>query len=288
MILPIYKDRGKYRLEKFCWISISTNIDEQKLWNISLKNNEQLNTTITSILRSPVQNNKNSYQNNVFDDDVLRKWTLKSVDICVAMYVIYHQFQNNAGIENVLCYISLVVHLYVDGFPCSIILYLIEVEWCTYASVTNHHWFRWWLVAWPVPSHYLNQCWDILNWTIVIKLQWNLNWNYLISFKKMHLKKSSAQWRQFCFNLNVITREVSVCVRGGVGWGGVGWGVGGGGWGEIYLYQWTPTRTWTHIGYNTTRFLTRHVDLGVHCWTTIMTPHRTFLSDLFENRISVN
>ena len=76
-----------------------------------------------------------SYQNNVFDDDVLTKWTLKRVDIYVAMYVIYHQFQNNAGIETVLCYISLVVHLYVDGFQCSIILHLIEAEWRTYASV---------------------------------------------------------------------------------------------------------------------------------------------------------
>ena len=23
---------------------------------------------------------------------------------------------------------------------------------------TNHYWFRQWLVTWPVPSHYLNQC----------------------------------------------------------------------------------------------------------------------------------
>ena len=42
---------------------------------------------------------------------------------------------------------------------------------------TNHHWFRKWLVAWPPPSHYLNQCWDIVNWTLRNKLQWNLNQN---------------------------------------------------------------------------------------------------------------
>ena len=24
------------------------------------------------------------------------------------------------------------------------------------------HWFRWWLVAWPAPSRYLNQCWNIV------------------------------------------------------------------------------------------------------------------------------
>ena len=28
-----------------------------------------------------------------------------------------------------------------------------------------------------MPSHYLNQCWDIVNWTLKNKLQWNLNQN---------------------------------------------------------------------------------------------------------------
>ena len=37
----------------------------------------------------------------------------------------------------------------------------------------NHHWFRQWLVAWPAPSHYLNHCWSIVNWTIRDTLQWN-------------------------------------------------------------------------------------------------------------------
>ena len=30
----------------------------------------------------------------------------------------------------------------------------------------NHHWFKLWLVAWTAPSHYLNQCWNIVNWTL--------------------------------------------------------------------------------------------------------------------------
>ena len=38
-----------------------------------------------------------------------------------------------------------------------------------------HHWFRWWLVAWTAPSHYLNQCWNIVNRTLGTKCQWNLN-----------------------------------------------------------------------------------------------------------------
>ena len=38
----------------------------------------------------------------------------------------------------------------------------------------GHHWFRWWLVAWTTPGHYLNQCWSIVNCTLRNKLQWNL------------------------------------------------------------------------------------------------------------------
>ena len=47
---------------------------------------------------------------------------------------------------------------------------------------TNQNWFRQWFVAWPAPSHYLNQCWKIANWTLGNKLQWyfNHNWNILI------------------------------------------------------------------------------------------------------------
>ena len=43
-----------------------------------------------------------------------------------------------------------------------------------------HHWFRWWLGAWSAPTHYLNQCWYIVNWTLGNKFQWNLNQNTII------------------------------------------------------------------------------------------------------------
>ena len=39
----------------------------------------------------------------------------------------------------------------------------------------GHHWFRYWLVACSAPSHYLNQCWNSVNWTFRNKLQWNFN-----------------------------------------------------------------------------------------------------------------
>ena len=51
--------------------------------------------------------------------------------------------------------------------------------WVTHICVGNigHHWFRLWLVAWFAPSYYLNQCWNIVNWTLRNKLQWNFNRN---------------------------------------------------------------------------------------------------------------
>ena len=33
------------------------------------------------------------------------------------------------------------------------------------------------MIAWPAPSHYLKQCWNIVNWTLGNKLQWNFNRN---------------------------------------------------------------------------------------------------------------
>ena len=48
--------------------------------------------------------------------------------------------------------------------------------------------------TWSAPSHYLNQCWNIVNWTLRNKLQWNLNGEtHIFSFKKMHFKTSSAK-----------------------------------------------------------------------------------------------
>ena len=60
------------------------------------------------------------------------------------------------------------------------------------------------IVAWSAPSQYLNQCWNIVNWTLRNKLQWNLDRNSNITFKKMHLKVSSAKRRPFCLGLNVL------------------------------------------------------------------------------------
>ena len=68
---------------------------------------------------------------------------------------------------------------------------------------TNQHWFRQWLVAWPAPSHYLNQCWNILIWIHRNKLQWNINRNSNIfiqdiAFENVVWKMSTILSRPQC------------------------------------------------------------------------------------------
>ena len=53
---------------------------------------------------------------------------------------------------------------------------------------TNHHWLRKWLVDWTAPSHYLNQCWDIVHWTLRNQLQWIFNRNSNIFIDKNMLE----------------------------------------------------------------------------------------------------
>ena len=65
-------------------------------------------------------------------------------------------------------------------------------------SESGQHWFREWLVTYSAPSHYLKQCWFVVNLALRNKVQWNFNQNVKLSFKKMHLKTSSAIWWPFC------------------------------------------------------------------------------------------
>ena len=64
-------------------------------------------------------------------------------------------------------------------------------------SKSGQHWFRSWLVAYSAPNHYLNQCWVIVNWTLMNKLQWNFNQNTKFFIKNMHMNISSAKWWPF-------------------------------------------------------------------------------------------
>ena len=80
-----------------------------------------------------------------------------------------------------------------------------EVEWRIYASVnliiigSDNGLLR------TAPSHILNQCWNIINWTPGNKLQWNLNQNCYVLFKKMHLTLLFGKWQSFCFGLDGLT-----------------------------------------------------------------------------------
>ena len=64
------------------------------------------------------------------------------------------------------------------------------------------------LVAWTAPSHYLNQCWNIVNWTLRDKLQWNFNRNSNIFIQENALENivcemasmlSRPQWHPSVF-----------------------------------------------------------------------------------------
>ena len=64
------------------------------------------------------------------------------------------------------------------------------------------------LVAWAAPTHYLNQCWNIVNWTLRNTLQWNRNSNSHIFV--LHFKILSGNWPPFCFCLNVLRTHLQL------------------------------------------------------------------------------
>ena len=67
---------------------------------------------------------------------------------------------------------------------------------------------------WPEPIHFLNQCWNIVNWTLGNKPQWYHIEIRILSFLKMHLKMSSGNWRPFCLGLSAWNGTTGVlCCR---------------------------------------------------------------------------
>ena len=51
-------------------------------------------------------------------------------------------------------------------------------------QLINHHWFRYWLVAWSASGHHLNQWWDIVNSNPRNKFLWNLKQKSYIFFQE--------------------------------------------------------------------------------------------------------
>ena len=58
-------------------------------------------------------------------------------------------------------------------------------------------------VAWPVPSHYISQRWNIVHWTLSNKLHWKVNRNSLV-FIQEHMRMSSGKCWPFCLGPNVL------------------------------------------------------------------------------------
>ena len=83
------------------------------------------------------------------------KLNLREAKICLALLL--HCLCKVPGINLELTHLPLVLHIYI--------------------SESGQHWYRQWFVAYLSPSHYLNQCWVIANWTLRNKLQWNFNQN---------------------------------------------------------------------------------------------------------------
>ena len=72
-----------------------------------------------------------------------------------------------------------------------------------------HHWFRSWLVDCSAPSHYLNQCSNIVNWTFRNKIQWNFNRNSYIfiqenAFENVVCETAIISSRPQWVNINII------------------------------------------------------------------------------------
>ena len=61
--------------------------------------------------------------------------------------------------------------------------------------------FRLWLVVYSAPSHYLNQFWSIVNWTIENKFQWNFNQN-----TKLFIHENASE--------NIVCETVAMLSRG--------------------------------------------------------------------------
>ena len=86
---------------------------------------------------------------------------------------------------------------------CASSLQLAEVSWVVTSNATQfknkiylylHRQMEYTLHTCSVPSHYLNQWWLIVNWTLTNIVQWNLHRNLKKkSSTKLHLKMSSAK-----------------------------------------------------------------------------------------------
>ena len=65
-------------------------------------------------------------------------------------------------------------------------------------NAPDQHWFRLWLVACSASSHYLNQPWLIVNWTLRNRLDWNFNQNIKLFINKKCIWKCRLRNGRHC------------------------------------------------------------------------------------------
>ena len=65
--------------------------------------------------------------------------------------------------------------------------------------------------TWISPSHYLNQNWNIVNWTLRNKLPWNFHQNSYLFIKENAYENVIYECRPFCLGLNVLTTVQCGC-----------------------------------------------------------------------------
>ena len=83
--------------------------------------------------------------------------------------------------------------------PCRIAL----IHWSRvmriYIIKMGHHWLKWWLVSWSVPSHYLNQYCNIINRTLGNKFSWNLKGDSYIFIQENVFERIIRKWLAILF-----------------------------------------------------------------------------------------
>ena len=83
-----------------------------------------------------------------------------------------------------------------------------------FVSELEQHWFRYRLVAFSAPSHYLNQCSLIINWTFRDKLKWNLNQKtkfFIAKWRPLCPRRDESTFSSFDFFLNQIHITLYLC-----------------------------------------------------------------------------
>ena len=63
------------------------------------------------------------------------------------------------------------------------------------------------IVAWSAPNHYLNQCWNIVNWTLRNKLQLDFDQNSYIFIQENAFENVVCETAAILLGLNVLKQS---------------------------------------------------------------------------------